>query len=88
MQSLADKLTAIEATGVLKVDLSWLNANYQRALFHYVRKCSADRLREVARPRRLAALVLLPQAELSRRRRSGGGHVRQVPHPDSYTGRA
>src|SRR3954463_10243556 len=57
MQSLADKLTAIEATGVLAVDLSWLNANYQRALFHYVRKCSADRLREVTRPRRLAALV-------------------------------
>ena len=57
MQGLADKLTAIEATGVLAVDLSWLNANYQRALFHYVRKCSADRLREVARPRRLAALV-------------------------------
>ena len=57
MQSLADKLAAIEATGVLAVDLSWLNANYQRALFHYVRKCSADRLREVARPRRLAALA-------------------------------
>src|SRR4051812_39282865 len=57
MQGLADKLTAIEATGVLAVDLSWLNANYQRALFHYVRKCSADRLREVARARRLAALV-------------------------------
>ncbi|MBV8382628.1 MAG: Tn3 family transposase [Planctomycetaceae bacterium] len=57
MQGLADKLAAIEATGVLAVDLSWLNANYQRALFHYVRKCSADRLREVARPRRLAALA-------------------------------
>lgn len=57
MQSLADKLAAIEATGVLAVDLSWLNANYQRALFHYVRKCSADRLREVTRPRRLASLV-------------------------------
>ena len=57
MQGLADKLDAIEATGVLEVDLSWLNANYQRALFHYVRKCSADRLREVARPRRLAALA-------------------------------
>ena len=57
MQSLADKLAAIEATGVLAVDLSWLNANYQRALFHYVRKCSADRLREVSGPWRLAALV-------------------------------
>src|SRR5262245_29674363 len=57
MQALADKLAAIEATGVLAVDLSWLNANYQRALFHYVRKGSADRLREVVRPRRLAALA-------------------------------
>jgi len=57
MQSLTDKLAAIEATGVLATDLSWLNANYQRALFHYVRKCSADRLREVSGPRRLAALV-------------------------------
>ena len=57
MQGLADKLAAVEATGVLAVDLSWLNANYQRALFHYVRKSTADRLREVARPRRLAALV-------------------------------
>ena len=57
MQGLADKLAAIEATGTLAVDLSWLNANYQRALFHYVRKCSADRLREAGRDRRLAALV-------------------------------
>jgi TnpA family transposase len=57
MHTLANKLAAIEATGVLAIDLSWLNANYQRALFHYVRKCSADRLREVARPRRLAALT-------------------------------
>ena len=57
MQGLADKLAAIEATGILAVDLSWLNANYQRALFHYVRKCSADRLREAGRDRRLAALV-------------------------------
>jgi TnpA family transposase len=57
MQSLADKLAAIEATGVLAIDLSWLNANYQRALFHFVRKCSADRLRKVTRTRRLASLV-------------------------------
>ncbi len=57
MQTLADKLAAIEATGVMAVDLSWLNANYQRALFHYVRKCSADRLREAGRPRCLASLV-------------------------------
>jgi TnpA family transposase len=57
MRTLLDKLAAIEATGVLGIDLSWLNGNYQRALFHYVRKCWAPRLREVARPRRQAALV-------------------------------
>ncbi len=57
MQGLTEKLAAIEATGTLAVNLSWLNANYQRALFHYVRKCSADRLREAGRDRRLAALV-------------------------------
>jgi len=57
MQTLADKLAAIQATGVLAIDLSWLNANYQRALFHYVRKCSADRLREAGQTRRLASLV-------------------------------
>src|SRR4051812_29929442 len=57
MQGRAAKLAPLEATGVLAVDPSRLHANYQRALFHYVRKCSADRLREVARPRRLASLV-------------------------------
>ena len=34
-----------------------LNANYQRAMFHYVRKCTANRLRELAGPRRLATLT-------------------------------
>jgi len=57
MLSLTDKLAAIAASGVLAIDLSWLNNNYQRALFHYVRKSSVDRLRELARPRRNAALV-------------------------------
>jgi hypothetical protein len=45
------------ATGILGIDLSWLNANYQRAMFHYVRKCTADRLRELTGPRRLATLT-------------------------------
>jgi tetratricopeptide (TPR) repeat protein len=35
----------------------WLNGNYQRALFHHVRKSSVTRLRELAEPRRRAALV-------------------------------
>ena len=32
MLTLLDKLRVIEATGVLGVDLLWLNGNYQRAL--------------------------------------------------------
>ena len=34
MLTLIDKLRVIEATGVLGVDLLWLNSNYQRWLFH------------------------------------------------------
>ena len=45
MRRLAERLTLIEATGVLGMDLEWLNRNYQRALFQYVRNCSAPRLR-------------------------------------------
>jgi len=43
MLTLLDKLRVIEATGVLGLDLSWLNGNYQRALFHQVRKSSVTR---------------------------------------------
>ena len=57
MLALLTKLTTIEATGVLGVDLGWLNSNYQRALFHQVRKSSAHRVGETAQPRRHAALV-------------------------------
>lgn len=51
------KLKSIEDTGVLALDLSWLNTNYQRALFHKVRKSSAHRLRDVKEPVRHAALA-------------------------------
>ena len=57
MLTLLDKLRVIEATGVLGVDLSWLNGKYQRALFHQVRKSSVTRLRELGEARRRAALV-------------------------------
>lgn len=51
------KLKSIEDTGVLALDLSWLSSNYQRALFHKVRKSSAHRLRDVKEPVRHAALA-------------------------------
>ena len=55
--ALTNKLATIEATGATEVDLSWLNNNYQRSLFHYVRHCSADRLRNTVAPRRYASLI-------------------------------
>ena len=42
---------------MLEVDISWVNANYQRVLFHSVRSVSADRLREMVTPRRRLTLV-------------------------------
>ena len=57
MLRLLGKLKTVDATGVLRVDLSWLSGNYQRALFHQVRKSSAARLRELSEARRRAALV-------------------------------
>ena len=58
MSRLLAKLELIEDTGVLKIDINWVNGNYQRYLFHSVRTASADRLREdMAAPRRYLALV-------------------------------
>ncbi len=45
MKRLTEKLADIETTGILDVDLSWLNNNYQRALAFYVRGCNAYAVR-------------------------------------------
>ncbi len=57
MLRLADKLKMIQATGILTIDLSWLNNNYQRSLTRYARRCSADRLKDLKEDRRFAVLV-------------------------------
>ena len=57
MHAALRKLRLIEETGALALDLTWLNGNYQRALFHKVRKSSAYRLRELTDPLRHAALA-------------------------------
>jgi TnpA family transposase len=57
MLALVHKIEAIEKTGVIGVQLGWLNTNYQRALFHQVRKSSVMRLRKLADNRRYTALV-------------------------------
>ena len=45
MKRLLARLELIEATGVLEIDVGWVNGNYQRILFHSVRTASADRVR-------------------------------------------
>ena len=57
MKRLLARLELIEVTGVLEVDVGWINGNYQRVLFHSVRTASADRVRRMAAPRRHLALV-------------------------------
>ena len=57
MLRLTEKLEIIVETGVLDLDLSWLNNNYQRSLARHVRKCSSHRLREAEASRRYTALV-------------------------------
>ena len=57
MKRLLARLALIEATGVLGIDVGWVNGNYQRILFHSVRSASAARIREMAAPRRHLALV-------------------------------
>jgi TnpA family transposase len=57
MLKLTSKVEDIKATGILEVDLSWLNNNFQRVLNRYVKHCTASRLRELESTHRYAALV-------------------------------
>jgi len=49
---LTNKLELIRGAGVLQVDLSWLNNNYQRSLARYVHHRSAGRLKQLNSNRR------------------------------------
>lgn len=57
MLQLGKKLKLIESSGVLSLDLSWLNNNYQRSLTRFARRCSADRLSQLLPDRRYAVLA-------------------------------
>ncbi len=57
MKLLADKLSLIEQTGVLQIDLGWLNNNYKRYLSSYVLRCDAYKLRELAPANRYTSLT-------------------------------
>ena len=57
MKLLAEKLRMIEQTGIMSLDLGWLNNNYKRYLSTYVTRCDAKRLRELVAPHRYAVLI-------------------------------
>jgi TnpA family transposase len=57
MLRLAAKLELIQLTGILDIDLSWLNNNYQRSLTRYARRCSADRMRNLKEDHRYTVLA-------------------------------
>ncbi|MBU0506869.1 DUF4158 domain-containing protein, partial [bacterium] len=57
MQQLTDKNKQIKNTGILDIDLSWLNNNYQLTLYHYAKRSSADRLRSLRDARRYSVLT-------------------------------
>lgn len=54
---LTEKLDLIESTGVISLDLSWLNNNYQRTLAKYAQRYSAFRLKETEPSKRYAMLI-------------------------------
>ena len=54
---LTHKLNEIRKTGVLSIDLSWINNNFQRSLARYARQCSIYRLRRLKNSRKYAVLA-------------------------------
>jgi hypothetical protein len=54
---LTQTLEQIEVTGVLDIDMGWINNNFQRSLARYARQCSLYRLRRLKEERRYAVLA-------------------------------
>ena len=54
---LTQTLDRIRETGVLEVDMDWINNNFQRALARYARQCSIYRLRRFKEERRYTVLA-------------------------------
>lgn len=54
---ITDKLDIIKSSGILDIDLSWLNNNLQRWMNRYVRQATASRLRDLTDKKRYALLV-------------------------------
>ena len=57
MLKLIEKLKKIEATGIMDIDLSWLNNNLQRSLTRHKKRCDANKMSELDQSRRYVALA-------------------------------
>lgn len=53
---IAEQLDVIKKTGILDLDLSWLNNNLQRWMNRYVRKATASRIRDLKEKKRYALM--------------------------------
>lgn len=54
---ITEKLDTIKSTGILGIDLSWLNNNLQRWMNRHVRRSTVTRLRRLATQKRYALMV-------------------------------
>lgn len=54
---LTEILDQIKNTGILSVDMSWLNNNFQRSLARYARQCSIYRMKRLKAERRYTVLI-------------------------------
>ncbi len=54
---LTETLERIQETGILSVDMTWLNNNFQRSLARYAHQCAISRLRRLKDDRRYTALI-------------------------------
>lgn len=57
MLKLTDKIEKIQSTGILKIDISWLNNNFQRSLTHHAKYYTATKLRRLQSDHRYTLLV-------------------------------
>jgi len=61
MKLLSEKLSMIEQTGALTINLDWLNNNYKRHLSSYAINSDANKLRELTPMHRYASLICFLQ---------------------------
>ncbi len=57
MLKLTEKIEKIQPTGILEVDISWLNNNFQRSLTHHAKRYTVTKLRRLQSDHRYAVLV-------------------------------